>query len=53
MARGQNQVKIASDRITLFQPDAVKGAIWHCRFTAKGFREYVNQSRDETDLEAA
>ena len=53
MAHAQNQVKIASGRITLFQRDDVKDAIWHCRFTAKGGRGYVHRSTGLTDLEGA
>ena len=53
MPHAQNQIKIASGRITLFQRDDVKDGIWQCRFPAKGVRGYINRSTGLTDLDEA
>jgi hypothetical protein len=38
MAYANNKQTIADGRITLYQRDDVKDAIWHCRITVKGVR---------------
>ena len=41
MAYANNKQTIADGRITLYQRDDVKDAIWQCRITVKGVRGYV------------
>ena len=53
MAHAANQVKIADDRITLYQRDDVKNGLWHCRITMKGVRGYIRRSTGKTDYNDA
>jgi len=53
MAYANNKQSIADGRITLYQRDDVKDAIWHCRITVKGVRGYVKRTTAEKDFHRA
>ena len=53
MAYANNKQTIADGRITLYQRDDVKDAIWQCRITVKGVRGYVKRTTGEKDFHKA
>jgi integrase len=53
MAHAANQVKIADNKITLYQRDDVKDAQWHCRMMVAGYKGYVRRSTGTADLDRA
>ena len=53
MAYANNRQTIADGRITLYQRDDVKDAIWQCRITVKGVRGYVKRTTGEKDFNKA
>jgi len=53
MVYANNRQTIADGRITLYQRDDVKDAIWQCRITVKGVRGYVKRTTGEKDFHKA
>lgn len=53
MAHAEHQVKIADNKITLYQRDDVRDGVWQCRMSIKGHKGYVRRSTNQTDLERA
>ena len=50
MAYANNKQIIADGRITLYQRDDVKDAIWQCRIPFKGVRGYIKRTTGEKDF---
>ena len=48
-----NQTTIAGGRITLYQRDDVKNAVWHCRMRLPGISGYIRRSTDTSVLKEA
>ena len=53
MAYANNKQVIADGRITLYQREDVKDAVWQCRITFKGVRGYVKRTTGEKDFHKA
>ena len=53
MAYANNKQIIADGRITLYQRDDVKDAIWQCRIPFKGVRGYIKRTTGEKDFHKA